>query len=188
LTHTATRLKLSGLLGVVAILVSAAPGQPVESELPRALNLGGYTPHERPPAFTVFTADGQILSLGKLRGRVVLLTFWATWCVPCRDEMPALEQLHREFGAKGLTVLGINVREEGSAIRSYAQELGLTFPLALDPEGKTQILYGVVGLPNSFLVGRDGRAVARAIGPREWGSAPARALIRALLAEPPARR
>jgi thiol-disulfide isomerase/thioredoxin len=173
---------------MVAVLVTAASGQPVEGELPPSLHLGRYAPHEKPPELIGFTLDGGVLSLAGLGGRVVLLTFWATWCVPCREEMPALEQLHRGFGPKGLTVVGINVREDGPAIRRYAGELGLTFPLVLDPEGKTQGLYGVVGLPTSFLVGRDGRAVARAIGPREWGSAPARALIRALLAEPPARR
>lgn len=188
MTATARRLTLCGLLGIVAILVWLVPGQPAEEELLRALDLGGYAPLERPPDFRAFTPDGQALSLAGLRGRVVLLTFWATWCLPCREEMPALEQLHRELGAEGLTVLGVNVREEGPAIRRYAQELVLTFPLVLDPEGKTQMSYGVVGLPTSFLIGRDGHAVARAIGPREWGSAPARALIRALLAEPPARR
>ncbi len=186
--HTARGRKLCGLLAVIAILVSQAPGQSAENGLLRALDLGGYAPRQRPPDFRAFTPDGQALSLAGLRRRVVLLTFWATWCLPCREEMPAFEQLHREFGAEGLTVLGVNVREEGPAIRRYAQELVLTFPLVLDPEGKTQMSYGVVGLPTSFLIGRDGHAVARAIGPREWGSAPARALIRALLAEPPARR
>ncbi len=74
-----------------------------------------------------------------------------------------------------------------AAVRRYATELGLTFPLVLDPDGRINALYGVIGIPTTFVVGRDGRAVAFGVGPREWGSAPARALIEALLAEPASR-
>jgi peroxiredoxin len=97
--------------------------------------------------------------------------------------MPALERLHREFAPRGLAVVGINAREDREAVRRYAKDLNLTFPLVLDPDGKINGAYGVVGLPTTFVVGRDGRAVALAIGPREWASAPARAIIEALLAE-----
>jgi peroxiredoxin len=149
-----------------------------------ALNLAGYPPGEKPPEFSGRTPEGQTVSLAGLRGKVVLLNFWATWCLECRPEMPVFEQLHRDFAGKGLTILGINVREETSAISGYAKELGLTFPLVLDPRGEITLSYGVIGLPTTFLIGRDGRAVARAIGSREWGAAPGRALIQALLAEP----
>lgn len=148
------------------------------------LDLSGYSAGTTPPHFRTRAADGRPVSLAGLRGRVILLTFWATWCVPCREEMPAFEHLHRDFAAAGLTVLGINVREETPAVETYAKELGLTFPLVLDPRGEIQVAYGVIGLPTSFLIGRDGRAVARAIGPRDWGTSQTRALIRALLAEP----
>ncbi len=97
--------------------------------------------------------------------------------------MPAFEQLHREFTGQGLTVLGVNVREGTKAIESYARELGLTFPLVLDSNGEIRRSYGVIGLPTTFLIGRDGRTVALAIGPREWSSVPARAIIQALLTE-----
>jgi peroxiredoxin len=98
--------------------------------------------------------------------------------------MPVLERLHREFAPRGLAVIGINAREGREVIRRYASELGLTFPLVLDRDAKINALYGVVGLPTTFLVGRDGRAVALAVGPRDWASTPGRALIQALLAEP----
>ena len=119
-----------------------------------------------------------------LRGKVVLMNFWATWCAECRPEMPVLERLHRELAPQGFAVIGINAREGSEVIRRYASALGLTFPLVLDRDGKINSLYGVVGLPTTFLVGRDGRAVALAVGPREWASTPARSLIQALLAEP----
>ena len=102
--------------------------------------------------------------------------------------MPELERLYREFAAQGLTVLGVNVREGPQAIQHYATTRGVTFPLVLDPQGTITATYGVVGHPTAFLIGRDGRAIAFAVGPRDWGSAPARAIIQALLAEPAVRQ
>src|SRR5205814_205983 len=81
------------------------------------------------------------------QGKVVLLNFWATWCLECRPEMPAFERLHREVSAQGLAVMGINAHEGTTTIREYAKELGLTFPLILDPSGKINSTYGVIGLP-----------------------------------------
>jgi cytochrome c biogenesis protein CcmG, thiol:disulfide interchange protein DsbE len=112
------------------------------------------------------------------------VNFWASWCFECRPEMPVLERLQREFFSRGLIIIGVNAREDREAARRYATELGLTFPLVLDRNGTINTLYGVVGLPTTFVIGRDGRAIGFAVGPREWESAPARALIAALLAEP----
>jgi len=175
------------LLALVTILATPAAGQQ-DTDLLRALDLGGYQPGERPPEFIGRTVDGKRLSLAGLRGRVVLVTFWATWCPPCREEMSLLESLHRGLATEGLAVVGVNVREEGAAILEYAGALGLTFPLFLDPQGEIQSAYGVIGLPTTFLIARDGRAVARAIGSRDWGGPQARALIRALLMEPGERK
>ncbi len=175
------------LLALVTILATPAAGQH-DTDLLRALDLGGYQHGERPPEFSGRTVDGRPLSLAGLRGRVALVTFWATWCPPCRQEMSLLERLHRGLTTEGLTVVGVNVREEASAILEYADALGLTFPLILDPQGEIQGAYGVIGLPTTFLIARDGRAVARAIGPRDWGGPQARALIRALLMEPGERK
>ena len=140
------------------------------------------------PAFSGRALDARALSLADLRGQVVVLNFWATWCLDCRPEMPMLERLHRRFGPEGVAVVGINAREEREVVRRYAAELGLSFPLVLDTNGAINTTFGVIGLPTTFVVGRDGRAVALAIGPREWGGEPAAAMIRTLLAErPPAR-
>jgi len=118
------------------------------------------------------------------RGAVIVLNFWATWCVECRSEMAVLERLQREFSSRGLAIIAVNARENKEVVGRYAKELGLTFPLVLDRDGKINALYGVIGLPTTFVVGRDGRAIAFAVGPRQWESASGRALIAALLAEP----
>jgi cytochrome c biogenesis protein CcmG, thiol:disulfide interchange protein DsbE len=180
---TVGRLLAGGLL-VLAVWSSASAGQPTVTTLVQRLDLVGYRSGTKPPVFSGPTLDGRQLSLTDLRGKVIVLNFWASWCVECRPEMPVLEALHRELASRGLAVVGINAREQKQAAGRYATELGLTFPLVTDPDGKTNARYGVIGLPTTFVVGRDGRAVAFGVGPRDWASAPARALIEALLAEP----
>jgi peroxiredoxin len=171
---------------LLTALNALAVEQPAVTELLKPLKLSGYPSSMRPPDFKAPTVDGKQASLHSLRGRVVLLNFWATWCQECRQEMPMFERLHREFAAQGLSVIGINAREGTAVVGEYSKELGLTFPLVLDSRGEINAAYGVIGLPTTFLIGRDGRAVALAVGPREWKSVPARALIRTLLAEPAA--
>lgn len=175
--------RLAGALLVVAMCGSASADQPVTALL-KPLDLVGYRSGTKPPHFSGQTLDARPLSLTDLRGKVVVVNFWASWCLECRPEMPVLERLHRELGSRGLAIVGINAREDKPAVGRYARELGLTFPLLLDPGGQNNALYGVIGVPATFVVGRDGRAVAFGLGPRDWGSAPARALVEALLAEP----
>jgi peroxiredoxin len=172
------------IVALMTALNLSAAERPSLLELLKALNLSAYPSVMHPPEFSGFTADGQRVSLVSLSGRVVILNFWATWCLECRPEMPAFEGLHREFSVQGLAIVGINAREGRTTIREYAKELRLTFPLILDSKGTINAAYGVIGLPTTFLIGRDGRPVALAIGPREWSGKPARALIQALLAEP----
>jgi len=177
-------LVIAGFLLVVGTFLGPIEaGEPTVTELLKALDLSGYPATMRPPEFSGQSPEGKMLSLADLRGKVVLLNFWATWCPDCRPEMPTFEQLHRDFATKGLIVLGVNVREGAHTVQSYAKELALTFPLVLDLKGKISSAYGVIGIPSTFLIGRDGRAVALAVGPRDWASAPARAIIQALLAE-----
>jgi cytochrome c biogenesis protein CcmG, thiol:disulfide interchange protein DsbE len=181
------RQEIAGVLIAIATILGAPESSRAQvAELLQKLNLTAYSRSTIPPEFNGRMADGREVSLASLQGKVVLLNFWATWCLECRPEMPALERLHREFSVQGLAVAGINAREETTTIREYAKKLGLTFPLISDPTGKINSAYGVIGLPTTFLIARDGRAVALAIGPREWSGKPARAIIQALLAEPAA--
>ena len=181
---------LSGALvagsGAVAGSCPVARAETLAPALLKALELVPFSARASPPLWSGPTADARQVSLAALRGQVVLLNFWASWCVECRHEMPVLERLHRELGRQGLAVVGVNAREARGTVSRYAGKLGLTFPLVLDPEGRIGAVHGAAGLPATFLFGRDGRAVAFAIGPRPWGGAAARELLDALLAEPAA--
>jgi len=175
------------------VLLSWALGAPAAarsevSSLLSALDLGGYAPGEQAPDFVGQTMHGPRLSLGDLRGKVVVLTFWATWCPPCRTDLALLEDLHRHLGAQHLAVIAVNAGEPSPVVRQYVEALSLTFAVLVDPRGEIQRSYGVIGLPTTFLIARDGRPVARAIGPRDWTGFPSRQLLQALLHEsvPPA--
>jgi len=171
-TLFATILAAGLVIAAAASRVDAA--EPALASLLQPLDLRGYRSATIAPGFSAETLGGRELTLTHLRGKVILMNFWASWCVECRPEMRVFEHLHRELGPRGVAIIGVNARESTEVIRRYARELDVTFPLVLDP---------VIGLPTTFLVGRDGRAVAFGVGPRDWGSAAARELIEALLRE-----
>jgi peroxiredoxin len=129
---------------------------------------------------------GKPVRLRDLRGRVVLLNFWATWCAPCREEMPALQTLARELGPRGLTVVGVNFKESAREVEPFVREHGLEFPMLLDAEGRVSERYQVFALPVTFLVDRRGMLVATVLGIRDWVGPDARAYLGQLLALPEA--
>lgn len=137
------------------------------------------------PEFVLEDLSGKAIGLKELRGKVIFLNFWATWCIPCRQEMPAMEKLHREFSNRGLKVVAVNYRETKEEVRKFVDELGLTFTILLDKDGKVSEQYGVWALPISYFVNRQGEFVAKASGSRDWVSPEARAFFLALLVEKP---
>ena len=174
----------TGILLLSYALAAPAAARSDVSPFLSALDLGGYARDEQAPHFVGHTMHGQAVSLADQRGKVVILTFWATWCPPCGPELTLFEDLHRKLGAEHLAVVAVNVREPSPLVREYVGTLGLTFTVLVDPKGEIQRSYGVIGLPTTFLIGRDGRAVARAIGPRDWTASRSRELFRTLLREP----
>jgi peroxiredoxin len=168
---------------VIAALLMAAPTSGREAHGGRgALDL--IRPRQPAPArdFTVPGLSGRRLSLHDFKGQVVLLEFWATWSLPCKEQLPALERLHRRYRGRGFTVLAISIDAEGAmAAGPVVKKLGLTFPLGLDSRMAAAELYAVRVLPSTILIDRRQKAVAFAVGARDWEGAAARALIESLL-------
>jgi peroxiredoxin len=138
------------------------------------------------PAFELADLAGQTVRLGDFRGRVVLLNFWATWCVPCREEMPALQTLAKELGPRGLAVVAVNFKEPRREVESFVREHDLRFPMLLDAEGRTSERYQVFALPTTVVVDRRGMLVGTVLGIRDWVGPDARAYLGRLLALPEA--
>ena len=132
------------------------------------------------PDFSLPTPDGKKISLKDFRGKIVFLNFWASWCAPCREEMPAMDRLYQEFKDKNFVVLAVAVKDRKQDAISFVKELKLTYPIGLDPEGEVGLLYGAWGLPTTYLIGTKGEGLARAWGPAEWHSPAARKLIKEL--------
>jgi peroxiredoxin len=132
------------------------------------------------PEFSLNTPDGKKISLKDFRGKVVLLNFWATWCEPCREEMPAMEKLYNEYKEKNFVVLAVAVKDRKQDAVDFVKELKITYPIALDPQAQVGNLYGAWGLPATYLIGPKGEGLARGWGPAEWYGPAARKLIKDL--------
>ncbi len=139
----------------------------------------------RAPEFSVGTLTGSATkTLADYKGQVVLLNVWATWCAPCRVEMPSIEHLYQEFGSQGLKVVAISIDEAGpDVVREFVRERGLSFEILLNPSRSIERIYQTTGVPESFVLNRDGVIVKKVIGATEWDSAVNRDLIRRLLAQ-----
>lgn len=131
---------------------------------PAAVNEPGLLAGSPAPDFQLMRADGGSIHLEGYRGKVVLLNFWATWCLPCRSEMPLIQATYDQLGGQGFVALGVNFDEPREAVSAFGEELELDFPLLLDPGGEVQRLYRVVGYPTSVILDREGRIVAYHIG------------------------
>lgn len=135
------------------------------------------------PDFTLPDPAGKKISLKDFKGKLVFLNFWASWCLPCREEMPAMERLYQEFKGRGFVILAVNVKDNRKDALAFVKELKFTYPVVLDPDGEVGLLYGAWGIPATYLIGLKGEGLARIWGPAEWYSPGARELIKALLAE-----
>lgn len=109
------------------------------------------------PEFTLHAADGRNVRLGELRGQVVLVNFWATWCSPCREEMPQLDKLYQKYHGSGFTLLGVSVDDDANNAQAVARRLGVTFPVLLDTDKQVSKLYDLATMPSTVLIDRDGR-------------------------------
>jgi peroxiredoxin len=141
---------------------------------------------ERHPApdFVIENLSGGDTGLADYKGNVVLLNFWATWCMPCRAEMPGMEALWQKYREQGFVVVGIS-NDEGSKkrVETFTRLLDLSFPILLDPEGEVNDLYEVSNMPTSFLIDRNGKIISRIVGSDDWMSQEAISIVEGLLSQ-----
>ncbi|HEU5393602.1 MAG TPA: TlpA disulfide reductase family protein, partial [Candidatus Methylomirabilis sp.] len=158
MTHGTLRHRLV-LVGLLALgwLLGASAGRGAEPDLGPLLDAMGVLPpvkETEAPAFTLSDLAGTPRRLADFKGQVVLINFWATWCLPCREEMPAMERLYREMKNGGFTILAVNFAETPEQVEPFVKELRLTFPILLDQEGQVSRLYRAFSLPATYLIDR----------------------------------
>ena len=137
------------------------------------------------PDFTLPDLEGKLFRLSDFRGRVVFLNLWATWCPPCRMEMPSMEALYRRLQGRDFVMLAVAEDEGGAAaVRPFVRDAGITFPVLLDPSGTLSPRFGATGYPETFIIDRNGQVVNHTIGPAEWDSEQMVAYFKQLLALP----
>ena len=139
---------------------------------------------EPAPAFELPDLKGNVVTLSEQRGKVVLLTFWASWCGPCREEMPSLNRLFQTIGGADFTVLGVNIETRIAPAKRFAADFELTFPVLLDTTNKVAEQYGVFNIPQSFLIDRNGRLLHRYLGYIDWMTAENLEKLRSLIGKP----
>lgn len=142
---TPAKQAILGLLlaGTLAGVAGAAASTPLAAGAPA-------------PTFQLGSADGKAVDLAGLKGKVVMINFWASWCGPCRKEMPILEQLNRQYRNKGLTLIGVNVEPDSQAAMDWLKATPVSFPILFDTESKVSKLYQVAGMPNTVILDRKG--------------------------------
>ena len=156
----ATRRTLAALF----VLLLAAPGPAASGE--QHLQAVAGTPVA--PDFRLENLDGEIVALSDLKGQVVIVNFWATWCPPCRAEMPSMQRTWQRLKGEGVAMLAVHVGGNTDKIWSFVGEYGIEFPVLIDPNSKVANAWPMQGLPTTFVVSPQGRIVYQAVGGREW--------------------
>lgn len=177
------------LLAVIAMVVasttvSLAQSKPNNSIDDLVKSIGMTKPAMTKAAdFSLRDPSGGPVSLSGYRGNLVLLNFWATWCGPCRDEMPSMENLSRNFGGQGFTILAVNQKESAAQVASYMRTHGLNLTTPLDSDGRVSAAYRVYGIPVSYLIDANGNPIGMQSGARDWATRDVVDAIRTLIGE-----
>ena len=175
------RLVIVGIVAMLMVTLVGVGGAAAPDILPVAernvVKLG-----EPAPNFRLRDLNGHSVALSDLRGKVVLLNFWATWCGPCRVEMPAMEELYRTFSRNDFEILAVSTDAQGASVtRPFQQENHLTFPILHDADYRVGLTYGARSLPMTFMVDRQGIVRHQIFGARDWGAAEAHQLVQMLM-------
>lgn len=157
------------ILAGVAVALWMRQSKPQGKTTTSAPATGSALVGQLAPDFKLPLVGGGEVQLSSLRGKVVMVNFWATWCPPCKAEMPSMERLYAQLKNSGFELLAINVEVDGlEVLPEFLQQHPHTFPVAVDTEGDIQVQYGVFRFPESFIVDRDGKVVEHIIGARDW--------------------
>lgn len=170
------------IAGLISLVLAAAVAALADGGALAAAQRGVVKPGETAPNFQLRDMDGRVVSLSDLRGKVVLLNFWATWCGPCRIEMPAMERLYRTYDRKDFEILAVSTDAQGIAVtRPFQQENKLSFPILHDSDFRVGLSYGARTLPMTFMVDRQGIVRQHIFGARDWEAPEAHQLIEMLM-------
>jgi peroxiredoxin len=151
------------LLVLIALSVAALSYGIYDAVRDRTVNTG-----DRAPSFRLATNTGQTVTETSFGGELLLVNFWATWCPPCVQEMPSLEQFHQSFRAKGVVVLGVNVDRSEQVYQQFIQRSGISFANAFDPAADISARFGTFKFPETYLINREGRVLEKFVGPETW--------------------
>ncbi len=157
------------LIPVLALLLVIGY-QSLRKQQPESITTGlARGQHPAAPHFSLPRFDGGTLALASLRGRYVLVNFWASWCIPCRDEAPLLERAWLEYRGRGLVVVGVNIQDLEPEARKFIAQFKVSYPNVRDRDGRVSRAYGTTGVPESFFIDREGRVVRKFPGAAvEW--------------------
>ncbi|MEE9613704.1 MAG: TlpA disulfide reductase family protein [Thermodesulfobacteriota bacterium] len=158
----------------LCLLLLLAPSVPAAEEengkdLWDEVGIERIGPSDAPP-FSIRGVDGKKVTLDDFKGKVVFLNFWATWCPPCKEELPAMEALHKKLADKGLAVVAMNDYEPRQKVLDFLAETPYTFTVLIDEEGGASERYRALVLPTTFIIDREGKVIGRAYGVRDWDS------------------
>ncbi|MCL1928380.1 MAG: TlpA family protein disulfide reductase [Treponema sp.] len=170
---------------IVAIFLIPQPAKAqISTEIEKAFRdaeLNFLNKQQDPVDFTLPLLNGGSAVLSSYRGKVVILNFWATWCPPCRAEMPSMETLYQRLKSQGLEILAVDLKENKATVQQFIRNNRFTFPVPLDEDGKLGSKYGISVIPTSFIINREGKIVSKVVGSIYWDNPKIIAAFEALL-------
>ena len=164
--HRKTLIIILSVIAAVAVI--AVLGVFAMSRAPKPAQTA--SPHKPIKAFgfTLKDINGKTHSLSDYRGKMILLNFWATWCHPCRQEMPSMQKMYENCDRERFEILAVNAKEDAVTVRAFAKKNGYTFPILLDPDYKISGMYRVSAIPITYLIDKDRNIIGRVCGAQEW--------------------
>jgi peroxiredoxin len=185
-------LFITSLINLMVVSCNKAEGASSEKEntdgfeIDRLLGEMGIiqVPHIAPPVdFSLLNLNNKTVTLSDLKGKIVFLNFWTTWCGECRIEMPVMQKLYMRFKDKGFAMVAVSLNEPKSVVEKFFDDYKLTFTALLDSDGELGIPFGIRGIPMTYILDRDGGIIGKAFGARQWDSKESFALFEQLLKE-----